>query len=243
MNPASYDNIAEWYDAYLRENPIYQDILLPHLLALVGDIQGQNICDLACGQGWIARELARRGATVTGIDLSENLLEMARRYEEQEPTGIVYLQGDAQSDQILSSNSFDGVICAMALMLFPDLAAAFQAARRILKPGGWLVFAITHPCFETPHSRWMTSDKGSVARVVRGYFNETFWTSTSQHGVRSRVGEHHRMLSTYLNTLVASGFTLERIVEPNASGERARQAPGNLEVPSLLLVRAQATAS
>ncbi len=122
-------------------------------------------------------------------------------------------------------------------MDIPDLQAVFQTARRILKPGGWLVFAITHPCFELPHAQWITTENGQIVRAVRGYFQEGNWKSDGG-GVRSRVGAHHRTLSTYLNTLVAANFTLERIVEPMASGERAEQVPGNREVPSLLLIRA-----
>jgi len=53
--------------------------------------RGEGICDLACGQGWVARELARGGAQVTGLDLAPNLLALARRSEEQEPLGIVYV--------------------------------------------------------------------------------------------------------------------------------------------------------
>src|SRR5581483_10992443 len=96
MGDASYNDIAEWYDSYLRENPIYTDIVLPNVLALVGDVQGQSVCDLACGQGWVARELARRGARVTGLDLAPNLLRLARAYGAWEPLGIEYLEGGAQ---------------------------------------------------------------------------------------------------------------------------------------------------
>ncbi len=239
MNYASYDDIAEWYDSYLRENPIYHEIVLPNLLELVGEVHGQTICDLACGQGWIARELARRGAHVTGVDLAEHLLALARRYEEREPLGIEYLQDDAQSAHTQASASFDGATCMLALMNIPDVGAAFHTVRRILKPGGWLVFAITHPCFETPHAGWMRTDEGTVARTVWGYFHERFWTSRNPGGVRGRVGEYHRMLSTYLNTLIATGFALEQMREPAAIGKRAEQVPGEREVPSLLFLRAR----
>jgi len=67
------------------------EVILPNLLALVGEVEGEAICDLACGQGWVARELARGGAQVTGLDLAPNLLALARRSEEQEPLGIVYV--------------------------------------------------------------------------------------------------------------------------------------------------------
>jgi ubiquinone/menaquinone biosynthesis C-methylase UbiE len=240
VNQAPYDDIAEWYDRYLRENPIYQDVVLPTLLELVGEVQGQAICDLACGQGWIARELARRGARVTGVDVAEQLLALARRYEAQEPLGIEYVQDDAQHARTLANASFDGATCVLALMNIPDLPAVFHTARRLLQPGGWLVFAITHPCFETPHAGWMTTDEGTLVRTVAGYVDERFWTSRNPGGVRGRVGEYHRMLSTYLNTLIAAGFALEQLREPAASGRRAEQVPDEREVPSLLFVRARA---
>jgi len=237
MGDASYNDIAEWYDSYLRENPIYTDIVLPNVLALVGDVQGQSVCDLACGQGWIARELARRGARVTGIDLAENLLAIARQHEKQIPLHIKYVHGDAQVALELADISFDGCICVMALMNMPDILAVFSTVQRILKPGGWFVFAITHPCFQTPGAQWITTQEGNMARVVNAYFNEGVWTSSSPGGVRSRVGEHHRMLSTYLNTLVAAGLVFERMVEPAANDEISGRLPGNWEVPSILLLR------
>lgn len=102
----------------------------------------------------------------------------------------------------------------------------------------WLVFSITHPCFEPPYAQWVTLDDGSVARAVNNYFREGFWRSENG-GIRSRVGAQHRMLSTYLNELATAGFALERMLEPLATGEHARQVAGNREVPSLLLVRAR----
>ncbi|HEU5231061.1 MAG TPA: class I SAM-dependent methyltransferase [Ktedonobacteraceae bacterium] len=236
----TYNDIAEWYDQYLRDNPLYREVILPNVLAMVGEVRGQEICDLACGQGWIARELAQRGARVTGIDLADNLLAMAQQHEAEQPLGVVYLHGDAQNGGPLVDQSFDGAICIMALMNITDIQAAFQTARRILKPGGWFVFAITHPCFQTPHAHWITVENGTVQRVVGDYFDEQLWTSSNPNGVRGRVGDHHRMLSTYLNTLAAANFALERMLEPLATGKRAEQEPGNQQVPSLLLVRARA---
>jgi ubiquinone/menaquinone biosynthesis C-methylase UbiE len=240
MNDASYNDIAEWYDGFLSERPVYRGVVLPHVLKLVEDVRGQSICDLACGQGWIARELARRGAGVTGIDLAENLLTLARRYEEQESLGIVYVHGDAQSADALMDSSFDGCVCVLALINIPDLQAIFRTVRRILKPGGWLVFVITHPCFETPHAQWVTTDAGKISRTASGYFDERIWMSSNPNGIRSRVGDYHRMLSTYLNTLVEAHLTFERMAEPRATGEQVELVPGNVEVPTIMLVKARA---
>jgi ubiquinone/menaquinone biosynthesis C-methylase UbiE len=237
MSQTHYDDIAEWYDNYLNENAIYQEIVLPTLLELTRDIQGQIICDLACGQGWLTRELARQRAKMTGIDLSGQLLMLARRHEEQEPLGITYLEGDAQHLDFLEASKFDGCVCIWSLADIPDLLAVFQTMRRLLKPGGWLIFAITHPCFESPDAQWITLEDGKVARAVNGYFDERFWKS-EHGGVRSRVGAYHRMLSTYINGLIAAGFELEQMVEPMAIGEQASQVAGRREVPSLVFLRA-----
>ena len=239
MTQASYNDIAEWYDQFLRERPVYIEVILPNLLALVGEVKDEVICDLACGQGWVARELARRAARVTALDLASNLLAIAQRYEAQEPLGIEYIQGDAQHPDMLSDSQFTGCVCVMALINIPDIQATFQSVRRILKPGGWFVFAITHPCFETPHAQWtsLPDPEHTLGRVVTGYFDERQWFSTNPDGVRSRVADYHRMLSTYLNTLSATGFVLERALEPGPSAKQAERVPGNREVPTLLLIR------
>ena len=240
MSQPSYNDIAQWYDQFLRERPLYTEVILPNLLSLVGEVKEEIICDLACGQGWVARELARRGAQVTGLDLAPNLLKLAQGYEEQEPLGIVYVQGDAQRADPLSDGQFTGCVCVLALINIPDLQATFQSVRRILKPGGWFVFAIPHPCFETPHAQWIPlADPGHpLARIVTGYFDERQWFSSNPDGVRSRVGDYHRMLSTYLNALSTAGFALERAIEPGPSARQAERVPGNLEVPTLLMIRA-----
>jgi len=240
MTHASYNDIAEWYDQFLQARPVYTEVILPNLLALVGEVEGEVICDLACGQGWVARELARRGAQVTGLDLAPNLLALAQRYEEQEPLGIVYVQGDAQRAEPLSDDQFTGCVCVMALINIPDLQTTFQSIRRILKSGGWLVFAIPHPCFEAPHAQWtsLPDPEHPLGRIVTGYFAERQWFSSNPDGVRSRVGDYHRMLSTYLNQLISAGFVLERVLEPTPSARQAERVPGNREIPTLLLIRA-----
>lgn len=240
MSHAVYNAIAEWYDNYLHDNPIYQNVLLPALFSLIGNIHGQTICDLACGQGWITRELAQRGAQLTGVDLSDQLLTIARRYEEQAPLGIRYHLGDVQREDLFTGDTFDGCVCCWSLVDIPDLSATFSTVRRLLKPRGWFVFAITHPCFEAPHAQWITLNTGNPARAIQQYAQEGFWKS-EHGGVRSRVGAHHRTLSTYLNTMLAAGLALEQCLEPVPMIEQARQVGSNQDVPSLLLVRAHRT--
>lgn len=233
----SYDEIAEWYDESIRAGTLLHELVFPGLFALTDDVGGQHVCDLACGQGVVARQLARRGARVVGIDVSTKLLHIARRDEAAAPLGIVYVHDDAQILTTVADETFDGVVCNMALMDIPDGRGVFRTVHRILRPAGWFVFSITHPCFETPTSDWADEQGRPVRRVVSGYFQEGFWRSEHPQGVRGRVGAYHRTLSTYVNLLTEMGLVVERFVEPAATGELAGWLPGFREVPAVLLVR------
>lgn len=232
---AAYDAIADWYDARVREGSLLHDLVIPGVLGLAGDLAGRSVCDLACGQGAIARALARRGASVTGIDLSERMLEIARRDDVAEPLGISYRWGDIQDPDMLAGETFDGVVCGMALMDVPDVGAAIQTAHRLLRPGGWFVCAVTHPCFQTPESDSIPGQSGP-ARRVSAYFREGFWRSEGTGGC-GRVGAWHRTLGTYLNLLAAARFRIERVEEPAADGAIGERLPEFREVAAVLIVR------
>src|SRR5262245_43069830 len=139
MPTASYNAIAGWYDTLVRLASLAGDVVLPHLFALLGDVDDQQICDLACGQGRLTRTLAQAGAQVVGVDISTELIAIAQRDEAADPSGITYLVDDAEMLALLADAQFDGVVCNLALMDIPHLTAAYQAVWRILRPSGWFV--------------------------------------------------------------------------------------------------------
>jgi len=102
----------------------------------------RTILDLGCGTGGHALPLARRGYEVTGVDLSEHMLERARQKAAEAGLAISFHQGDIR---ILDLGcTFDVVVAMFAVISYQtsneDLAAAFRSARRHLKPGGLFVF-------------------------------------------------------------------------------------------------------
>jgi SAM-dependent methyltransferase len=216
------------------------EVVIPAVIKMIeetGDLGDRRICDLACGQGVIARQLAQRGAQVVGIDISERLLVLAKSEEASARHPITYMRDDAQVASTLEDASVDGVVCNMALMDIPDLDATCRTVHRVLRSGGWFVFAITHPYVQMHHSRWVTRDDGTVTREAGDYFAEGFWRPTDAPGVRGQVGSHHRMLSTYLNTLASAHLTLEHVVEPCGSEALLQQMPGYRRVPAAFLAR------
>lgn len=235
-----YDEIADWYDNWIGSGTMREDPVFSHVEEIMGPVDGLRICDLACGQGRVARHLADHGAHVLGIDLSTRLLEIARRHEESEPRGITYIQADAANLPGIQDEHFDGVLCHMALMDILDLEPTLHSTARILRPGGWFVFAILHPCFNTARSGEIDSSEGWL-RTVGTYFSEGYWRSHTRPGPPGKVGAYHRTLSTYVNALADAGFVLEQMREPQLTGSHAVQRPIWAEVPAVLIVRCRKT--
>jgi len=237
----TYDDIAEWYDQWVGTHAMSEDPYFPAMEELMGEVRGLRICDLACGQGRVARHLASVGATVVGIDLSAKLLAIARRHEEKDPRGIAYVHADVQTLDERSVGVFDGVVCFMALMDIPDLVPTLGSVARILRPSGWFVFAILHPCFHTAQSGEIESPEGA-ARTIRQYFVEGYWRSDTRPGPPGRVGAYHRTLSTYLNALTDAGLQIVRVCEPGGVSQVAESPslagvtrPVWQEVPAVLV--------
>ena len=240
MSLTRYDTIADWYDKTVRTSSIVSDLILEPVLSLLGNTQNQTICDVACGQGRLARLLAEQGAQqVIGVDISTNLIKIAQREEASQPLGVRYQIDNAEKLTTLADQLFDQAICYLALMDITDLSATFQAINRILKPAGLFTFVITHPCFQTPHATTIIKSDNTLVREVKDYFLETYWCSSNPNGMRGKVGAHHRTLSTYLNSLIAMGFQITTVVEPEPNADLSKQRPEYSIVPPFIIIQAK----
>lgn len=223
---SSYEELADVYHATV--DPDGAGLNDATFDDLVGDLRGQRVAAVACGQGRDARRLADLGAKVVGIDASESLLAHARDLEQRTPRGIEYVHGDAHDLRPLADASFDGVACYMALMDIPELEPALRSVARILKPGGWFVATITHPCYKSPaHGELVDHVEGTYRRIAGRYFEEGPYNSTTRWEILPRVA-YHRTLSTYVNTLVAAGLPIVRMAEPIGDRPVWKEAAGVL---------------
>lgn len=111
----------------------YERLIRRHAPGLVGG----EVLDAASGTGEVTRLLRRLGCRVTGVDLSERMVEIARAKHGDDP-GVQFIEGDAER-LTLPDQAFDGVICRNLVWTLTDPDAAFREWFRILKPGGTLV--------------------------------------------------------------------------------------------------------
>jgi ubiquinone/menaquinone biosynthesis C-methylase UbiE len=225
---ARYDAMAAFYDEAVGDD--VTDASTAALLALAGDVDGLRVLDVACGQGRIARALARAGAAVVGIDLSAALLDLAVAAEQAAPLGIDYRTADVRQPGVLAGERFDAVVCNQALADIDDLDPALALVARVLPAGGAFTFSLLHPCFPgfgpTAPSSWSPE----------GYYHEGWWLADNP-GFRGKVGANHRKLSTYLNALRRHGFVLDDVREPPPGAQLEARLPGAAAVPWFLVAR------
>lgn len=137
-------------DGYDRWAPLYDHKANPavalkerEIARLIGDVAGLRVADLGCGTGRNALAMAAAGAEVTGVDFSEGMLAQARRKPGADT--VRFIVNDLERPLPLESDSFDRVLCSLALEHVHDLEAAFGEMARISRADGRVVVVEMHP--------------------------------------------------------------------------------------------------
>lgn len=233
MAVARYDDVAEFYEAGWSDD--CDDPATVALLALIGDIRAARVLDVACGHGRVTRELARRGARVVGVDISQRLLKKAQDSGSESTQLIDYVDADIADDKIaLRLGTFDTVVCNFGLSDIDDLDGALRTIAAVLRPGGSFVLSILHPCFPGAGEIAGAWPSGST------YRDEGWWlTDRARSTLRRRVGAHHRMVATYLNALLENHFIIDTVREPGPPEGWARDSSAAIRYPVFLVVRSR----
>jgi SAM-dependent methyltransferase len=211
----------------------------PVMRAMLPELGGKRVVDLACGMGAASRFLSKEGAALLlGLDLSRAMLARARAATSD--PAITYAIADLEELE-LSAHSFDLVFCMLAFHYVADFTRLVTVIHQALAPGSQLIFSIEHPIFMAaaqPH--WIQDADGHKTWPVNGYAREgirrTDWF------VRDVV-KFHRTLAATLNTLIAAGFVIDRLAEFAPTEAQIEGRPSlaeELERPMILLVSASA---
>ncbi|KLU59022.1 putative methyltransferase YcgJ [Peptococcaceae bacterium CEB3] len=126
--------MAKWYDKNTRKSRLAEMGEMADLVSRTAPAGGK-ILEVAPGPGYLSIELASRGFSVTGVELSPDFVEIERRNAEGKGVSVDFKQGNASSLP-LPDGSFDFVICSAAFKNFSKPLEAMREMYRVLKPGG-----------------------------------------------------------------------------------------------------------
>lgn len=242
----SWGGVASWYDDHLsRSDTYHQKVLLPNLLRLVAPERGEVILDLACGQGFFTKAFAEKGATMMGVDVSEELIAIAKR---SSPDATFHV-GSIENLSMMKEKSIHKATIILAIQNVEHVELVLKEAARVLKKGGTLHIVMNHPAFRIPkESSWDFDSKKNVQyRRVDRYLSESKSSIDMHPGIpnSAQTLSFHRPLQFYFKLLGKSGFAVDRLEEwishrESDSGPRAKAENGaRKEIPLFLYLRAQ----
>ena len=229
---SAWDHGAAAWDAFVESGADYYRLVVhgPALLEACGVTPGEIALDLGSGQGYFSRELAERGAHVTGVELSPALVAMAAEYEAMRPLGIEYHQISAAAiaDEF-PAGMFDLVASCMSLQDMADVATTLAGAAAVLRPTGRFVFSVPHPATDVAYRVWERDAAGAKISLKLDRYFDTGATicDWSMPRLRYRWATPcwRHTLADWSRMLTDAGFRIEAMLEPRPTAEQVAANP------------------
>lgn len=142
---------AHWWDPESEFKPLHaiNPLRLGWIQQLAGPLDGKHIIDVGCGGGILAESMAQTGAKVTGIDLAEKSLQVARLHSLETGIHVDYKAVSAEQMAQKHPGTFDIVTCMEMLEHVPDPASIIRACAQMVKPSGWVFFSTLNRNFKS----------------------------------------------------------------------------------------------
>lgn len=179
---------------------------------LLGDVAGRDVLEIGSGSAPCSRWLAGQGARAVASDLSAGMLRVGAEVASRSTgpaASVPLIQADAGHLPFVD-DSFDVVFSAFGAVPFvADSAGVMAEAGRVLRPGGRFVFSVNHPM------RWIFRDDPGIDGLIAifPYFDRSPYTEYDDEGRLTYV-EHHRTVGDRIRELVAAGFMVRDLIEP-----------------------------
>jgi 2-polyprenyl-6-hydroxyphenyl methylase/3-demethylubiquinone-9 3-methyltransferase len=140
---AKFSELAHrWWDPNSEFKPLHEiNPLRLKWIDTLSPLAGKKVLDVGCGGGILAEAMAGAGATVSGIDLSEKALKVAKLHLYESGKRVDYQLVSAEDYADQHAGEFDVVTCMEMLEHVPDPASVVAACSRLVKPGGWVFFS------------------------------------------------------------------------------------------------------
>ena len=225
MKPESvktlYNKISRKYEQN-RALAISDYTELPTVISLAGHVKGKRVLDAGCGPGRHAKKLIAKGAIVTGIDASPEMVNIAREYCGGE--GEFFTANFEQAR--FKRASFDLIIASLSLMYSKEVNLVIRNFSRWLKPDGRLIFSIYHPV-------------RFFQKIADFDFSKRRKVWIHLQGCDVTVFNYYHPLESYFNNLYENGFAVQRLVEPVLSRRYKGWPEDNYRIPRSMVIEAK----
>jgi len=204
MIKKAYNTLGqEYYDTRKYKSGssyFYNEMLeMPATLRLLGNVKGKKILDFGCGPGLYAKILKDNGADVKGIDISKELIKIAKK----EAPGVEFVVGDATKNLPYKKGEFDIVLATLVMGHFKNWKDVLKEISRVLNKRGIFIFSIYNPVTEkTEKTRWFFK----TFRQIKNYFEEGW--KYALWGGKAKGAHYHKTYGTIIKLLVNNGFDI-----------------------------------
>lgn len=242
-SPSGWNDVAHWYDGWVGKDGshFHQKVAIPTLLQSLELNHTTHVLDVGCGSGVLAPYIAKLSAHYTGIDISRQLIQKAKKYHHDK--GQFRVLDARKMSKSLSHSIYDIAVFLLSIQDMNPLDNVMRNTARVLKSDGTLAILMTHPCFRIPRqSGWgyAKSKKLQYRRIDRYLTPLKIPMKQHKQGVTISF---HRPLSAYINTLAAHGFMIDQLDEITTyqHGSNKAEQRANDEFPLFMLIRAVKT--
>lgn len=189
----------------------------PILWEMLGDVNGKIILDAGCGNGYLSVKMAKAGAKVTGVDVSENMIlyanEKARKEKEKKDLELKFLCDSCSTLENQQDDFFDIVVSNYVLMDVSDVGKTIKSFYRVIKKGGVCINVFSHPCFGSPNLPERLEDDSVKFTWTSSYFDSLKFKQ-EWGPFKSEFISFHRPLSFYFKIFKDAGFNVNDFREP-----------------------------
>lgn len=225
----AYEDLADGYNAMIDHKPHNAYYDRPNTLNLVGEVEGKTVLDAACGPGKYAEILMSKGAKVTGFDISPKMIAHAK--DRNQSAGDFFVHDLSEPFESLADESFDMVLCALAMHYIENWDLTMKEFHRVLKPKGQLIISIEHPFFD------------HIYHKSEHYFDiEHVKCTWNGFGKPVEINSYRRPLQECLTPLIENGFSIDKLLEPKPVKAFEQLDPKHYkelnEFPAFMCIRA-----
>lgn len=245
-----WNSMAKAYEKFNNAEDSYSfNIEWPCIKELLPGLKGKAVVDLGCGTGIFTFLLEKYDpAKLVGIDLSEEMLQIAREKAEESNSGAEFVLHDAATCNEVVKEPVDFIFSSTTSHYIKDLGQLFENVSKSLKVGGECIFSIIHPVYSAMYpiehvdGSYPEDEEWSVRyldKSMRAYIQP--WLEYNDEYENHLSKSYHHTFADYMNAIIGVGLFIEKVCEPMPPEEWKESQPyryeGFVESPVYMIIK------